>query len=835
MPLLSEHRRLLLIRLLVVAAPLLSLAPLARLVADWAEVHGVMGIQTLPRTSRGFDWVRWEDVNGQITATYVFPRGSAAQAGLQPGDVLYELDYHQYFMAEDVLHAIEGMRPGSQGVYTVQRAGKLISIPVAITRYPSFLYPLSASLWQFSIWAFIAAAYVHLLALVVVIPLARRSSQARYALLLIVVSLLWVFMTKARLLIIELGGPALVVGSTHDGLLKALSLLGLIGWLAFPALLFYKLLQGAPPPKNLPRAGLLFTFFPPVVLGVALCMTALYGDVGPITLDSLMAPNLFYATCYIAASAGCVILRSGEGAHANPLAGSWNRPGSIATLAVSVLFALFVLGIIPTRGVVTDVVAGWLVVAVQLLALAPVLLVSAATLKHGKLDEMIRRSLTYITVLALIFLAYVVGAWLLEPLLRRADLPRNLSMGAYVVVLLLVFERVARRMRAYSATFFVTERQKTRQKLNGFIKTVRSIMDVEALAQQTARACALAFGARWCAVMIHNHPEAGPCVAAYPTVNHRLNERVFGRIWPFFSADGRIWALNPELNEGDLPADAVEQLQRREGVIAAPIVGEARPIGLIVLGPKRRIRAVYNLEDVELLRSLTSQLALAVERLALIERERTLIRESAEAQLMALRAQINPHFLFNALNTIVSLISERPDQAEKVVEHLAGIFRQVLQVGSGAYVTLEEELRLVGHYLQIEQARFGDKLEVVVDFPPELRAALVPAFSVQTLVENAVKHGLERKRQGGRVSIRCARRADGAVQVEVEDTGAGIPQLFGGDAFSGDPHSFYGIGLRNVAGRLKELYGRADLLQLRSYPDEGVTATLVIPAPERTD
>ena len=230
------------------------------------------------------------------------------------------------------------------------------------------------------------------------------------------------------------------------------------------------------------------------------------------------------------------------------------------------------------------------------------------------------------------------------------------------------------------------------------------------------------------------------------------------------------------------------------------------------------------------MRALGGQLALAVERLNLIERERALVRESAEAQLSALRAQINPHFLFNALNTIVSLIEEQPEPAVEAVEHLAAIFRHILQTGGRPFVTVQEEFALVAHYLGIEQMRFGERLVIEEDLDPSLRGHPVPAFAVQTLVENAVKHGLEKQRGGGRLRLACRETSEGLVEIVVADTGVGIPALFGAPEAPVREPGFFGIGLRNVAARLEKLYGRSDLLRMHSAPEAGTTVRLLLPA-----
>ena len=304
---------------------------------------------------------------------------------------------------------------------------------------------------------------------------------------------------------------------------------------------------------------------------------------------------------------------------------------------------------------------------------------------------------------------------------------------------------------------------------------------------------------------------------------------MMNQLWQHFKQEGRIWARNPELNESDLSPEYARLLAERGVALAVPILGEGTPIGLLVLGARRPRRAVYTLEDLDMLRALSGQLALAVERLNLVERERALVRESAEAQLKALRAQINPHFLFNALNTIVALIEEQPEQAVEAVEHLAAIFRYILQTGGQAFVSVQEEFELVGHYLGIEQARFGPRLHIDQHIDPEVKAHPVPAFAVQTLVENAVKHGLEKRREGGTLTLRCHATPEGT-EIIVEDTGLGIPALFGQAEVTVSDASFFGIGLQNVSSRLERLYGRTDLLRMQSAPERGTRVRLLLPS-----
>ena len=271
-------------------------------------------------------------------------------------------------------------------------------------------------------------------------------------------------------------------------------------------------------------------------------------------------------------------------------------------------------------------------------------------------------------------------------------------------------------------------------------------------------------------------------------------------------------------------------MRRYHASLAVPIRGEGKSVGLIILSNKTRRGSVYNLDDLDQLRSLAGNLALAVDRLGLVEREKSLAAESSEAHLVALRAQINPHFLFNALNTLLSLIGEKPKEAEAVVEHLAAIFRHTLHAGSKAFVSLESEMTLVQCYLAIEKARFGDRLTVNIEWDDSLRSHPVPAFTIQTLVENSIKHGLEKKREAGILTIKMTRTDDHHAILTIQDTGNGIPALFGRKGPASEKHDFFGIGLSNVYERLRQLFAREDLLRFSSDPETGTTVEVVLPA-----
>ncbi len=228
----------------------------------------------------------------------------------------------------------------------------------------------------------------------------------------------------------------------------------------------------------------------------------------------------------------------------------------------------------------------------------------------------------------------------------------------------------------------------------------------------------------------------------------------------------------------------------------------------------------YLSDDRLLLQSLARTLGVVLENVRFREREQGLRLLAGRAELKALRAQINPHFLFNALNAIAGLIHSDSRAAEDTVEQLAEVFRYTLRKSENEWVKLDEEIEFVTAYLRVEQSRFGERLAATIDVEPGAGATQVPAMCIQPLVENAIKHGTSAVEGVGRVSVRIA-VADGVLTVEVADNGPGFPAGFaiGGGAA--------GHGLRNVADRLAGYYGSA--ASLRAGSSGGAKVWLAMP------
>jgi two-component system LytT family sensor kinase len=192
------------------------------------------------------------------------------------------------------------------------------------------------------------------------------------------------------------------------------------------------------------------------------------------------------------------------------------------------------------------------------------------------------------------------------------------------------------------------------------------------------------------------------------------------------------------------------------------------------------------------------------------------------ARMDALSSQINPHFLFNTLNTVTALIRVDPDTARGVVLKLSNILRRLLRKHE-TFVPLREELSFIDDYLDIEVARFGeDNLDIVKEIAEETLETFIPSMLLQPIVENSLKHGLAPKLEGGRIFLRTSNR-DGRLHIEIEDNGVGISE-------EKMPHVYVeGIGLSNVRERLKVLYGADFNLDIQSHEGQGTMIKIDVP------
>jgi signal transduction histidine kinase len=275
------------------------------------------------------------------------------------------------------------------------------------------------------------------------------------------------------------------------------------------------------------------------------------------------------------------------------------------------------------------------------------------------------------------------------------------------------------------------------------------------------------------------------------------------------------------LDDRPVPSDAAVEIE-----VATPSGGRVR----FAVVPGEGLRRLLS-EDLQLLRSLASVFGFMLETIRLQQKrqEQELIAQdlrlqASRSELKALRAQINPHFFFNALNAIASLIHTEPARADEAVEQLAEVFRYTLRRSDSEWAPLDQELAFARAYLDVEQARFGPRLTFLIDSDHASPPPLVPSMLLQTLIENAVKHGVSQTRGPGRIEV-IVRSDSSQIVVEVRDNGPGpgaAPTM---------PRGGTGFGLRSVRERLTGHFGDRARLSLERDSSNTVTiARIVMPA-----
>ena len=330
------------------------------------------------------------------------------------------------------------------------------------------------------------------------------------------------------------------------------------------------------------------------------------------------------------------------------------------------------------------------------------------------------------------------------------------------------------------------------------------------------------------------YTESEVTVAVETAVQHTLGletvrsvalARLPASVWPAEIHEGQIAELDPSS-----PMAALLSLKAVELLIPVRAEGRVSSVLAISLGPARRAlvsqELIYLRDTVELFGSRLDLLRLEREMADRQNREALLLQQVTEAELRALRAQINPHFLFNSLNTIANLIVTDPPRAETMTLRLAKVFRHVLAHSSRPLAPISDEMDFLRTYLEIEEARFGSRLQVEIDVSPDVAHDPVPSLILQPLVENALKHGLAPKTGPGRLWISAKPQGD-RICLAVEDDGVGLSGAV--RKINGNGLPSQGVGLRNITQRLATLYQDRAHLRLEPRTPEGARVTLLVP------
>jgi signal transduction histidine kinase len=436
-----------------------------------------------------------------------------------------------------------------------------------------------------------------------------------------------------------------------------------------------------------------------------------------------------------------------------------------------------------------DAVWAMLALLHHLLWALPIVLVNQSVLRFGNLSLAAVRAFGYFLLFVVLVMVYLVVHYAVQRLTRDTLLS---GFGEFVIMVFLVFAGRLVWLRLYQnlGRYFRSAAQRRTEAVELFIARIPRHVHTEDLVSDLESKLPTLYQTPQILCWLGEEPVAllnGFGEADLNTLAHELEQ-----------AD-EVWADEKALSPWEAKGNLERQLKDADVAVLVPLRISRESVGLLALGAKQR--GEYTLDEVQQLKRLALQSSLTLEILTLLEKEKDLLKQTLEANLTALRAQINPHFLFNTLNSISELVHSNPKLAEDAIEKLAFIFRYTNKFSNEHFVTLENELSLVTSYLGIEKIRFGDTFFLTLDLDPNLKTWPMPAFVLQTVVENAVKHGVSKILPPK--NIRLASRQEGEYLVlEVEDNGPGI-----------DPRRITAsTGLNNVLTRMRSHYGRTDLL-----------------------
>lgn len=360
-------------------------------------------------------------------------------------------------------------------------------------------------------------------------------------------------------------------------------------------------------------------------------------------------------------------------------------------------------------------------------------------------------------------------------------------------------ERIPPAMQIAHETLSVLRRGLNEETAQKAAKIIQKISDVPAVAI-TDREKVLAFLGAGC----EHHPTGMPIVTK-PTRNVIAhNEPMVVRSRQEFNCSKKDChcplgsAVIVPLTCGNQVVGTIKLYQTKEGTVPDYLVKLAQGIAQL----------------------LSNQIELAE-----LDRQAQLV---TEARLDALQAQINPHFLFNTLNTIGMLIRTNPDMARRLLYRLASFLRHSLKIDR-RFVTLEEDIKFLRNYLILEKARFRNKLRIIKKIDKALLPYQIPVLSIQPLVENAIRHGITPKEGKGTVHISAQMQKNNEIEITICDDGVGIkPELLSRIMEPGFG-SGSGVGLSNVNERLMRIYGKSYALQIGSQPGIGTCVKMIIP------
>ncbi len=736
-----------------------------------------------------------------VSSVHPLIKGNSLLEGqyLQKGDILRKIDYQDIYDAKVVNHIVSKASPGKVLLFQVDRPGSLSgqnewqNLLIEISVDPKFEFTENKTLWTLLPWILILGSFLSLVSLLIIFPIIKSRWRTTWPIFLVVLFSFLVFFTLlARHLNLLVSADLISTDTETIFVLTFLVLAllhGTVGVLSRITGNWMKLMV-------LPGLIVGGFFFSRVyqMLSQEASETASY----------LLEPFVLH---FILSCVLTVLLLS--------VIEKWKGRSRIDKLfhLLSIGFTGTLFAFYSTYPVVTkslwledNLFPEWPMFFTMGTILIPMISATASQLKFGRVSVVLTSSIQYLVFAGVALLLYYLLRSALLSLGIQFKYQSYLEISGLLLILLILrffYQANEGRLRKY----FVLAQQERRDRIDRFVARISQYTSSQTLLDDMVEAMADYFSAEKVVVWMKDEPGAGG--------SPRLDDEVLESIYASLQIKSLFWARNRQLASEGIPSEVEPPLLASPFDFANPITVNDEIYGLLLIS--RKNRGVYNLDDLEIISRIVQQTQLTQGVLHLLEREKLLMQKNYEANLTALRSQINPHFLFNTLNTISALIHDAPDDAEEAVEKLAFIFRYTLKTSSRNLVTLKEEMSLVRTYLEIEQIRFGARLEINYEFEPKMLEVELPAFVIQTIVENAIKHGIGKIMGKGIVSI-SAYLKDGFMECTIEDNGPGID------------HSKIttSTGLNNITTRLEQIYQTKNLLYFENTGN-GTRVTIKIP------
>lgn len=746
----------------------------------------------------GNDWVLWANTDAGVTATWVHPlipsNPLLKDRYIREGDVLKRLDFMDVYDAEVVNSIVSKVAPGTVMLFQVERptgsgfAPEWESFFIENSFAPRFTFSQNKTLWSLFPWLIVVGSFLSLIIMLIIFPMVRPAFRENWPLFMVIVLAFVVF---------------LMMGVRHVNLLvrNEYTRLGFEQYFTLMMAVFLPAYGGMSMFSRLKRHWRWVIVLPAAAIAFLVAKVAGVLFSGPFVIYAGLVEDfvLFLFLLHVLT----ILLISMFQLWA-PRSGIDKTFHILSLVYTGPLLLLYLGGLagwtwLPAPGEVTDFFVYGAI-------LIPLISTAASQLKFGRVSVVLTGSLQYILFAAVSMILYFILHEALHYFGVQFKYQAYLEL-AIMIVLVMVLRAVYLAYETRFRKYFILAQHSRREQIDRFTSLIPRYTSSKKLLEDLCSELQAYFGTQLVSIRMKDERPVGD--------DSRAPLDLLEGIYTYLQDNGIYWARNRQMAMSPLPKDMESSLVASPFSLANPIKVNDNIYGMLLLGRKKR--GVYNLEDLEIISRIIQQTQLTLGVLHLLEREKLLMQKNYEANLTALRSQINPHFLFNTLNTISALIHDDPDDAEEAVEKLAFIFRYTLKQADRTFVTLDEELSLVQTYLEIEKIRFGERLQLHYDIHANMRDVELPAFVMQTIVENCIKHGIAKIMEQGHIRI-SAQEIDGFMVCEIEDNGPGID------------HSKIttSTGLNNITTRLDKIYELKNLLYFENTGN-GTRVTIKIP------